>query len=270
MLEFEVIARGIYHTGQVQIEDHPDRRMPSTPQIQDWIEQYWQERLVAAKQRGTLLFNAPLFRFEKASPQIDGTLVLTLGRTSYQEYVTTRVPQFTTGRSRQELGNPLGVCSVVETNDDYILLDKRTGVDVYEGRYHVIGGFAEPERDTRTGQPDVFGAMSREIREETGIRAGDIAEQYLLGVVYDLCTPHAELCFLTRLHIPLREVLQQRHAEDQEIKRLYSLAVTPESLREFIITHHGNISATGEPALLFYGAWKFGTGWFEKVLQTIS
>jgi 8-oxo-dGTP pyrophosphatase MutT (NUDIX family) len=107
--------------------------------------------------------------------------------------------------------------------------------------------------------------MRREIREETGIQATDIKEQFCLGVVYDLTTPHAEMCFLTQLNISWAEVLT-REPEENEIKQLQSLKVTEESLKEFIMRHHGNISATGEPNLLLYGRWKFGEGWFEDVM----
>src|SRR5205085_10942127 len=131
--------------------------------------------------------------------------------------------------------NALAVCSVVETNDAHILLDKRRGVDVYNGRYHVIGGFFERELDMTT-RPDPFQAIRREIREETGIQPVDIQEQYCLGVVYDVATPHGEICFLTRLNIPLGEV-QKRTPEEDEIKELRSLAVTPESLREFVLSN---------------------------------
>jgi 8-oxo-dGTP pyrophosphatase MutT (NUDIX family) len=202
------------------------------------------------------------------------SLHLTLGNTTYKEYVTTREPTFAQNRPREELSNPLAVCSVIETTDNYILLDKRQGVDVYAGRYHVIGGFFERDLDTTATSdtsdtsdtnPDPFAAIHREIREETGIQAADIAEQHCLGVVYDLATPHAELCFLTRLNIPLHEV-HQRVPEENEIKQLLSLSITEETLRDFILTNHGNISATGEPNLLMYGALKFGESWFEEII----
>jgi 8-oxo-dGTP pyrophosphatase MutT (NUDIX family) len=197
------------------------------------------------------------------------TLRLVLGNTGYKEYVTTRVPEFFQARARQELGNALAVCSVVETSDGHILLDKRQGVDVYVGRYHVIGGFFERQLDTAAERPDPFGAICREIREETGIQLVDIAELYSLGVVYDVTTPHAEMCFLTRLKISLAEV-STRTPEVNEIKQLRSLAVTAESLRAFLLEHHGNISATGEPNVLLYGALRFGERWFEEVMVQIS
>ncbi|MFL5701205.1 MAG: hypothetical protein ACJ8AG_00075, partial [Ktedonobacteraceae bacterium] len=112
-------------------------------------------------------------------------------------------------------------------------------------------------------------AMRREIREETGIQASDIVEQYCLGSVYDLSSPHGELCFLTRLNISLAEV-RARTPEDQEIQQLLALPVTSRNLREFILNNHGNISATGEPNLLMYGGVRFGEEWWEEMMRELS
>ena len=269
MLEFEILTRGLYRPDQLTITYNPSLRMPTSPAIQHWMDTLWTQKLAIAQAKHIPLFDAPLYRFISATSQPGGTLHLVLGDTGYKEYVTTRVPEFFHGRDRQELGNALSVCSVVETSDNYILLDKRQGVDVYVGRYHVIGGFFERDRDhTLNAQPDPFAAIRREIREETGIQLTDIQEQYCLGAVYDLATPHAELCFLTRLSIPLTEV-QKRVPEEDEIKQLEVLKVTEESLREFIMKNHGNISATGEPNLLLYGEVRFGEEWLGEVIRQI-
>src|SRR5437763_12115739 len=247
----------------------PVLRMPITPAIQAWMDATWEQQLAQAHEKGTRLFDAPLFRYVQAASHPDGTLQVTVGDTGYKEYVTTRIPAFAQQHARHELGNALAVCSVVETSDDYILLDKRQGVDVYVGRYHVIGGFFERDRDhNANAQPDPFAAIRREIREETGIQSSDIQEQYCLGAVYDIATPHAELCFLTRLGIPFEEA-QKRVPEEDEIKQLEVLKVTEESLRDFLVKHHGNISATGEPNLLLYGEVRFGEGWLREVMRQI-
>lgn len=268
VIEFQILASGCYLPEQLVISYDPTLRMPVTPAIQTWMDNLWQQRLETARQQGVPLFDGQLFRLVDVEPQTDGTLHLTLGDTEYKEYVTTRVPQFAGEHSRQELGNALSVCSVVETSDGYILLDKRQGVDVYVGRYHVIGGFFERVLDMTAQGPDPFAAMRREIREETGIQAADIRKQYCLGAVYDLLTPHGELCFLTLLTISLAEVMT-REPEEQEIQQLLSLQVTAASLKEFIVGNHGNISATGEPNLLLYGRVKFGAAWFEEVMRDI-
>ena len=270
MLEFEILAQGYYRPEQLLIDYHPERRMPMTPTIQDWIDRSWQQNLRTAQQKGILLHDAPLFRLVSVRAHPEGTLQLLLGDTSYKEYVTTRVYDFTAHHTREELNNALSVCSVVETSDSYILLDKREGVDTYTGRYHVIGGFIDRTSDVDAhGRPDPFAAILREIREETGIRVEDVSEQICLGIVYDLALPHAELCFLTRLHIPLATVMHERAQEDQEIRHLQSLPVTAIQLRDFIVQHHGNISPTGEPNMLFYGAHKFGLSWLTEVMNHI-
>ncbi|MBA2287767.1 MAG: NUDIX hydrolase [Ktedonobacteraceae bacterium] len=269
MREFEILARGCYQPAQLVIAYDPALTMPSTPSTHEWLDALWQRKLVRARERGIRLFDAPVYRLSSIEVRPDGTLHLLLGNTTYKEYVTTRDPEFATGREPHELGNPLSTCSVIETSDDYILLDKRQDVDVYEGRYHTIGGAFERGRDTTEGRPDPFKAIRREIREETGVQEDDIAEQYCLGAVYDLLTPHSELCFLTRLRIPLSTV-HTRTPEDDEIKQLHTLAVTAESLRAFILEHHGAISATGEPNLLLYSGLKFGEAWFEEIMHNIA
>jgi hypothetical protein len=269
MLEFEMLAQGLYRPDQLIVTYDPALRMPKTAEIENWMESLWQEKLARAKANGTRLFDAPLFRFVSAQVT-DDQLTITIGDTSYREYVATRTSEFGLMYPRQELGNALSVCSVIETSDEAILLEKRQGVDVYVGRYHVIGGFFERALDTdQRERPDPFAAMRREIREETGIQTDDIHDQYCLGAVYDITTPHAELCFLTRLHIPLAEV-HKRQPEDNEIQHLLSLPVNAESLRAFLLDNHGNISATGEPNLTLYGGWKFGVEWYQDVIQQLT
>ena len=264
VIEFEILARGLYRPNLLDITYDPSLRMPNSPAIQEWMDALWEKKLALAHQQGIPLYDSQLFRLVSAEAQSDGRLKLVLGNTSYKEYTTTQEPEFFTGRDRQELSNALAVCSVVETSNGYILYEKRQNVSVHVGRYHVVAGFFERDRDIdANGQPNPFGAMLREIREETGIQLSDVTEQYCLGSVYDVGTPHAELCFLTKLHIPLSEV-HTRTPEDHEIQQLLSLYVTPESLREFIISNHGNISATGEPNLLMYGGLRFGEEWFEE------
>ncbi len=291
MLEFEILARGLFRPHELDIVYDPSLRMPSeglleniggvgeaganragaSPRpasltVQEWIDALWQQQLSIAQEQGFPLFDAPLFRLIHVEASSDGILHLILGDTTYKEYTVTRLPAFAGGRKREQLSNPLAVCSVVETRDGFILYEQRQNVAVHAGRFHVIAGFFERnlDRDAQ-GRPDPFGAMCRELREETGIQIADIEEHYCLGAVYDVVNPHGELCFLTRLHISLAEVLT-RTPEDDEVKELLSLALTKESLRDFLVKNHGNISATGEPNLLLYGGWKYGEEWLEEVM----
>ncbi|WP_376793539.1 NUDIX hydrolase [Thermogemmatispora sp.] len=270
MREFQILVRGCFDAERLVVSYDESLRMPRTPSDEDCIEACWRQKTQEMEQRRAVLYDSPLYRLADWEVRLDGRLYLTLGLTSYKEYVASREASFAQGRGRRELSNPLAVCSVIETADGQLLLDRRRGVDVYEGRYHVIGGFCESERDRdNAGRPDLFGAIRREIGEETGLRRDDIARQLCLGLVYDLVTPHPELCFLTCLHIPLAEV-RQRQPADREVERLLSLPARAESLRSFLFTHHGQISATGEPALLFYGGWRFGEAWYAETLWRLT
>ena len=269
MLEFEILTSGLYRRDQLDITYDPSLTMPLTPDIEEWIEKTWREKLQLSRELDFRLYDAPLIRLVEVEARNDGSLRLVLGDTSYKEYMATREPAFAQGRSRQELSNALATCSVVETTDGYILYERRQKTAIHGGRFHVIAGFFERDQDRdANGQPDPFAAMCRELREETGIQAQDMQAQYCLGAVYDVANPHGELCFFTKLHISLAEV-RTRVPEDDEIQHLLALHVTAESLRDFVLTNHGNISSTGEPNLLMYGAMRFGEVWFDEIMAKL-
>jgi hypothetical protein len=132
MIEFEIVAQGLYRPDQLSITYKPALRMPMTPTIQAWMNDVWEQKLAIAKQKNVPLFDAPLFRLidvhtgkhpanaasaasathsgrMKGSASADH-LYLTLGDTGYKEYVTTRTPEFAQKHTRSELSNALGVC----------------------------------------------------------------------------------------------------------------------------------------------------------------
>ncbi len=268
MLDFEFLVRGCFTPAQLVVDYNPTHHVSLTTGMRATMEQLWHDKLAQAKEKNFPLFDGQLFRLMYAEERDDSTLRVKLGDTSYKEYVATRSPEFSRQLTRDELSNPLSVCSVIETLDGYILLENRQGTDVHDGRIHVIGGFMDRDKDGEGHAPDPFAAMNREMREETGIQEQDIREQYCLGVVYDTLVPHPELCFVTRLSIPLT-TLSKRKPEDNEVKELRMLRVNATTLKESIQANHGNISPTGEAALILYGTWKFGAGWFEDVMVGI-
>lgn len=268
MLDFEFLVRGCFTPAQLVVDYNPTHHVSLTTEMRATMEQLWHDKLAQAKEKNFPLFDGQLFRLMYAEERDDSTLRVKLGDTSYKEYVATRSPEFSRQLTRDELSNPLSVCSVIETLDGYILLENRQGTDVHDGRIHVIGGFMDRDKDGVGHAPDPFAAMNREMREETGIQEQDIREQYCLGMVYDTLVPHPELCFVTRLSIPLT-TLSKRKPEDNEVKELRMLRVNATTLKESIQANHGNISPTGEAALILYGTWKFGAGWFEDVMVGI-
>ncbi|HWS84957.1 MAG TPA: hypothetical protein VN207_11950 [Ktedonobacteraceae bacterium] len=93
MVEFEIVVQGLFRPDQLVMAYDPSLRITISPETQAWMDTFWQQKLAQAKAQGTRLFDAPLFRFVKASVQ-DGTLHIAIGDTSYKEYVTTRISEF--------------------------------------------------------------------------------------------------------------------------------------------------------------------------------
>jgi hypothetical protein len=167
MIEFEFLVRGCYSPEQLVVDYNPLHRISLTPEMQEKMEHSWQEKLALAQKKSFLLFDGKLFHYMYAEERADQTLRVKLGDTRYKEYVATRTPEFVQELTRDGLSNPLSVCSVIETLDGFILLEKRRGTDVHDGRFHVIGGFMERDVDNKGHAPDPFEAMNREMREET-------------------------------------------------------------------------------------------------------
>jgi hypothetical protein len=63
MLEFEILARGLYRSDQLDIAYDPALTMPSSPAISAWMNTLWQQKLAKARENNIPLFDAPLFRF---------------------------------------------------------------------------------------------------------------------------------------------------------------------------------------------------------------
>ena len=185
MLDFEFLVRGCYTPEQLIVDYNPTHHAAFAPEMRATMEGLWQDRLTSAKEHNVPLYDGQLFRLMYAEERENSTLRLKLGNTSYKEYVATRSPELSRQLTRDELSNPLAVCTVIETLDNYILLEQRQHTDVHDGHLHVIGGFMERDKDNVGRAPNPFAAMNREMREETGIRESDIREQYCLGIAYD-------------------------------------------------------------------------------------
>ncbi len=62
MIDFEILARGLFHPDQLIVSYDPSLRMPIDPAIQNWMDILWQQKLVEAGEKGTPLFDTNLFR----------------------------------------------------------------------------------------------------------------------------------------------------------------------------------------------------------------
>jgi 8-oxo-dGTP pyrophosphatase MutT (NUDIX family) len=262
--EFEILVAGRF---DLVVHYHQGSIRQYSPEERTLIDRIWGERLAECREKGIPLYDGSLFRLLDYEAD-DSRMVLRFGETGYKEYVGTRTDSYARQRRREELSNPMAVCAVVHTADGKILVEKRVGTDVYAGRYHVIGGFADREHDMVAANFSPFDAISREVREETGLSI-EASAFTCLGLCYDLLTPHPELCFMGR-GPGSREVVEAFRASDNEIQALEFLEDSAESVANFIREHHGRISATGEGCLLLYGLFSYGREWFNRLTSLLS
>ena len=244
--------------------------MPMDHVTETLIEQSWSANLREAEKRQANIFNGLLFRLKNLAVT-NGKLVLGLGDTNYKEYVATRAKSFYRGRKHHVLANPLAICIAIVTAGGKIIIEKRAKVDVYSGKYHVIGGFMERPQDFRNDIPDPFQAITREVKEEIGLELPTETIQ-LLGVVYDLITPHPELCFCAKSNLSGKEITDVffNCEKDREVEKLSYIDASPDNLAEFIVSQLPFTSVTGQACLTLYGKHNYGTEWFCKVMDSLG
>jgi len=270
MLEFKILCEGFFTKENVKVIYNHNDTMPKDDKINIFIENKWDFKLNELREKGVIIFNGKLFRLSNCRI-VQNKLEIELGNTDYKEYVATRMEDFYNYHSLNNLANPLAVCIAMISSDKKIVVEKREGVDVYSGRYHVIGGFIDRDIDFKLNlTPCPFKAIKREVKEETGVDLED-SVIYSLGVVYDLVSPHPEMCFLVNLSISSKEILDvfltSKH--DFEVHDIELIHDSESELSNFIFYNHGNISATGEPCLLLYGKYKYGESWYKDIVQKI-
>jgi hypothetical protein len=160
----------------------------------------------------------------------------------------------------------LGVCSVVRSADDLLLVQKRTKSQRrYPGWYHVCGGILERDPQDAEVHVDPFGWMQFEMDEELYINPESIEDMYSLGIVKDLNNMRPELVFATHLSVPA-EVARQSGPEHSKLLKVDD---SPPSLLRFVLERKLEIVPSGLACLLLYGRHRFGELWFAYALAEV-
>lgn len=207
----------MYKSGKIGlvVEYNPDKVLLFSADINKWAEFYWHEKLRLAHERSVLLFNGPLFYVSGVT--IDKNIVsINLINTDYRSYVCSRSKEFKELFPTAVPSKPLAACVALITSDNKLLLEKRRGVDVHEGMYHVVGGFLDPSKDIDlNGKPDAYYSVTREVKEEIGISVSP-DKLVFLGIAEDTIIPHFELCFYSILPYKSDQILKLFNESDKD------------------------------------------------------
>ena len=199
----------------------------------------------------------------RAWRRTDDRVHLLVGPTTYREFVGTRERRMLTNPGIQSLANPIGVCCVITTADDRVLIERRPNNDYYGGALHVVGGMVDWRDDRRGDQIDFAGAIVRECEEEVGFKP-DRSSVKCVGIAYDANRPHAELCFSTRCQLTWEEV-RERASRTPEFQNMVEVEAHAEALKLLLGDAGKAIVPTGRAALLLHAATRFpGDPWFRQ------
>src|SRR5271157_501088 len=170
MQGFKILLGSVFRRGQVDVRyKNVDEHYSS--QALNFIEEVWSRKRSGA----TRLYDGKLFRF--AGFETAGeNLILEFRNTSFKRFVGSREGEFTR-RFKSSGANPVSVGALVSTSDQRFIVGKRRD-DLYAnpGKYSVIAGVMEREKDFKGGKPDPFEAILRELEEEKGIQKAEVKD----------------------------------------------------------------------------------------------
>jgi len=189
--DYSILYSGLFTEKDLQCTVIPGKRIYSAA-TKKKINHFWQKR---ANQS---LFNGIVYSLVKSDCQSEKILYW-LQKTDYKSFYGTNLQQ-----QFSESANILAVCSVIETNDGFILLGKRSEkLAESSAKWHVIGGSID---SATASEETAFAAMQKEMKEEAGIYNKDIKRILCVGLGINNVIQKPEFLFYTKLKISKQEL----------------------------------------------------------------
>lgn len=249
----KILAAGDWNAEQVRTTWVDDSRQRH-PEVETLIDQTWRDVLARPDVK---LYDGPMCRLE--SWRADArSLTLSLSRTSYKVFVGTNLTNAPIADrfGATVLANPLGLSGPVLTADGYLVLGRRNArVAYYPNRVHPFAGTLEP-RETA----NVFAGIRRELSEEIGFSADDIADIRCAGIVEDEAVRQPELIFRVRSNRTRLEI--ERRVDAVEHLSSWAIPITTAAFEEAV--NDARLTPVAVGAVLLCGNAVFGTDWMAR------
>lgn len=261
---FEILVSGIFNREHVHISyknsegDYPHGAL-------DFMERVWLRRVCS----GVRLFDGKLFRV--VSYRVQGQkLFLELENTSYKYFVGSRDNEFIARFGAGMTSNPLSVGAVVLTSDNHFIIGKRRNdLDFNPGKYSVIAGIMDREKDLANGKPDPFKAMLRELSEETGVPIDQVREVLSLGLIYNEDYRQTYMPFRIKLMVP-SGILAHTSPREYEFEDFAYVKADEGAVSRFLEENHERMSQTCFGNILMFGREDFGQTWLSNILSKLG
>ena len=172
MIHYQILTQGKFYSYDIMIFYNHNSRIIQSLERLEFIESKWRE----FTSNNPKTFNGRLFRVDDYNilSSKNNLIELQLGNTDYKEFIGTQDPEFINRFGKKYTANPLSTGTVLVTQDNKIILGKRSssGTDTGKNKISVIGGYLDPTKDLvnhNNTVVDTFHGIKREIFEETGI-----------------------------------------------------------------------------------------------------
>jgi hypothetical protein len=267
MLGFEVLAHGVFPRDAIVTQYTRKVNVRWEGRAEAYIRRTWNSYLRSSRGRGVKVYNGDLLRLDDHCHEM-GVLRMHVSDVDFRTYVGTALPAFTEAFPEAPRANPLAVCIVLVTSDGRIVIERRSQIDAYRGRYHVIAGFMEKDADTTNGGPDPFEVINREVREELGVVLD--GEPRATGLIRTAMG--SEVCFSSSLSISFKALLETKAGArtDAEIDDLLGIGDSPTSVVSFLVEHSADVVPSGRACLLLHGRVAYGEQWYNEAVERLS
>ena len=261
MQPFRLLVRGVFPRERLDVT-YANTGVNYPAEAANYIQGVWQRKLTSGK----VCENEKLFRV--VSHRINGQkLFLQLEDTSYKDFAGSREKAFISKWGVRLTANPLSVGAAVITSENQIIIGKRrSDLDLNPGKYSIIAGAMNREKDWTDDKPDPFGAILRELFEEKGIRTNEVEQILSLGLVYSSEYEQTYMPF----QIKLRALLKVSIPKDYEFEEFFFIDLEQDAVATFIEEKENQMSQTCLANLLLLGGKEFGDAWLKSVLSKLK
>ena len=259
------------------------KRMSRNKNLDEHIESIWEHEQQKSLKECSVLENGPLLRLDNYTIADDGSLVLAVAQTDYQEYKATCVPENRAVYERKQSGYSHKLFSLEETaktfaaafvpitSDGYlVLLERSSSVDTCRGFYNLPSGgrwggcLDQIYYQMITGNSEmVFKLCSRIVDSKFNFQVNSDSIS-LLGLARTLRTYDYVLQFVTSL-LQSSDDIQRSKDDILGNKRKYiDIVMIPfeeTKITDFLNDNSARIPEAIIPEIVIAGAHKFGEEW---------
>ncbi len=248
-----------------------DESRPTSPVVEELIARTWEAETRLAAESGRTLYNGRLARLLSAEATTD-RLYLRFAETCYRDFLCTNLlnARKVARIHRAMLADAVGTSSIVLTTDGYLVLGRRSDrVAFHTGFLHTFGGMLEAADRTNDGY-DVFSGARRELMEELDLRAFEITNMTLTGLVRDRAILQPELVFDASVSLGKRELADRfRHdLSGGEHLAIEFIADDPDGVVNFL-SRAAQVAPAAQGALLLHGRHQWGAAWYDRACLSL-